>query len=233
MKLHERWVPLLGTVLLVVFCTFLPFLWFAARDRQLDGSTGSVPAPGDSLSAAGQENAVARELYYWRHQPVEALPYEQPTESAAARQEVQPYLAALRTAGVLPEAYLNAADELVAQATECHASSEAAGTTIYYFSREVNGPYIRLTVTEYGTLTALNGNLGLEDGFVPADVAKTYRTMLGLDDFTDWEDAKPLGYGSPAPCYSAAAQLYLVTNMDRGYFSMSVTSMSPETYAGL
>ena len=57
--------------------------------------------------------------------------------------------------------------------------------------------------------------------------------MLGLASFTDWEDAEPLGYGDPAPCYSADAQLYLVANMDRGYFSMSVTSMAPETYAGL
>lgn len=232
MKLHERWLPLLGTVLLVVFCMFLPFLWFAARDRQLDGSTGSVPAPGDSLSAAGRENAVARELYYWRQQTSELI-MAQPTELYTAREIALPCLDALRSAKVLPAAYLNVAEELVTQATECHASSEAAGTTTYYFSWEANGPYIRLTVTEYGTLTALNGNLGLEDGFVPADVAKAYRTMLGLDDFTDWEDAKPLGYGSPAPCYSTDAQLYLIANIDRGYFSMSVTSMSPETYAGL
>lgn len=232
MKLRERWVPLLGTVLLVVFCTVLPFLWFAARDRQLDTSSWDTEPASDFLSTAGQENAVARELYYWRHQPAEALPYEQPSESSTARQEVQPYLAALRTAGVLPEAYWNAADELVTQATQCLSDDMENGKVSYYFSDE-NSRTLTLTASEYGTLIALSGDLGMQDGFVPADVASAYRTMLGLDGFTDWEDAEPLGYGSPAPCYSADAQLYLVANMDRGYFSMSVTSMSPETYAGL
>ena len=112
-------------------------------------------------------------------------------------------------------------------------SSEAAGTTTYSFHRELNGPYLTMTVTEHGTLTGLNGKLGLADGFDSAQVAKAYRTMLGLDSFTDWEDAEPLGHGFPAPCYSADAQLYLVANMDLGYFSVSVTSMSPEAYAGL
>ena len=88
-------------------------------------------------------------------------------------------------------------------------------------------------MTEYGTLTGLNGKLGLADGFDSTQIARAYRTMLGLDSFTDWEDAEPLGHGSPVPCYSADAQLYLVANMDLGYFSVSVTSMTPETYAGL
>ena len=106
------------------------------------------------------------------------------------------------------------------------------GETGYYFGTE-DGRNLTLTVSRYGTLTSLNGNLGLTEGFAPAEVAAAYRTMLGLASFTDWEDAEPLGYGDPAPCYSADAQLYLVANMDRGYFSMSVTSMAPETYAGL
>lgn len=232
MKLRERWLPLLGTALLVIVCTFLPFLWFSLRDRQLDASRWSTEPASDFLSAAGRENAVARELYYWRQQPSENLPYEQPSESATAREEVQTYLAALRKAGVLPESYLNAADELVAHATQCLFSDMENGQVSYYFGDE-NQRNLTLTVTKYGTLTALNGNLGLQDGFVPADVAKAYRTMLGLDDFTDWEDAEPLGYGAPAPCYSAEAQLYLLANMDRGYFTLNVTSMAPETYAGL
>ena len=232
MKLRKSWLALLGTVVLVLFCMVLPFAWFALRDRQLDSSSWSTEMASDFLSAAGRENAVARELYYWRQQPSENLPYEQPSESATAREEVQPYLAALREAGVLPESYLNAADELVAQATQCLFSDMENGQLSYYFSDE-NQRNLTLTVTKYGTLTALNGNLGLQDGFIPADVAKAYRTMLGLASFTDWEDAEPLGYGDPAPCYSAGAQLYLVANMDRGYFSMSVTSMAPETYAGL
>lgn len=232
MKLRERWLPLLGTALLVILCTALPFLWFALRDRQLDSSSWSTEMASDFLSAAGRENDVARELYYWRQQPSENLPYEQPSESATAREEVQPYLAALREAGVLPESYLNAADELVAHATQCLFSDMENGQLSYYFSDE-NQRNLTLTVTKYGTLTALNGKLGLADGFDSAQVAKAYRTMLGLDSFTDWEDAEPLGHGSPTPCYSADAQLYLVANMDLGYFSVSVTSMSPETYAGL
>ncbi|EFB76305.1 hypothetical protein [Subdoligranulum variabile] len=232
MKLRERWVPLLGTVLLVILCTALPFLWFAARDRQLDASCWRADPASDFLSAAGRENAVARELYFWRQQPTEALPYVQPTESVTARQEVQPYLAALRTAGVLPESFLNAADELVTQATQCLSSDLESNQISYYFSDE-NSRNLTLTVSQYGTLTAVNGDLGLQDGFVPADVAAAYCTMLGLDSFTDWEDAEPLGYGAPAPYYSADAQLYLVANIDRGYFSMSVTSMAPYAYAGL
>lgn len=232
MKLRERWLPLLGTVLLVTVCTALPFLWFAARDRQLDASSWSTELAGDLLSAAGRENAVARELYYWRQQPSESLPYKQPTESSTVREEVQPYLTALRSNQVLPEAYLDAAEELVAQASQCLSSDAENGKTSYYFSDE-NRHNLTLTITQYGTLTTLTGNLGLQDDFAPDNVAKAYRTMLGLDAFTDWEDAEPLGHGSPAPCYSADAQLYLVANMDLGYFSMSVTSMSPETYAGL
>ena len=232
MKLRKSWLALLGTVVLVLFCMALPFAWFVLRDRQLDTAIWRTEPAADFLSAAGRENAVARELYVRRQQSND-LPYAQPTESATARDEVQPYLAALRNNKVLPDDFLDAAEELVAQATECTTSSESTGTTTYYFSQGPNKPYLRMTVTKYGTLTSLNGNLGLTEGFAPAEVAAAYRTMLGLASFTDWENAEPLGYGDPAPCYSAGAQLYLVANMDRGYFSMSVTSMAPETYAGL
>lgn len=232
MKLRERWLPLCGTALLVLLCTALPYVWFAARDRQLDSAQWSTAADNSFLSIAGQENAVARELYYWRQQSAETVMYQSAALSAA-QETVAPCLAALRSFQVLPEAYLDAAEELVAQATECYADSETAGATTYHFSRELNGPYLSITVTEYGTLTGLNGKLGLADGLDSTQVAKTYRTMLGLDSFTDWEDAQPLGHGSPAPCYSADAQLYLAANMDLEYFSVSVTSMTPETYAGL
>lgn len=231
MKLRERWLPLCGTALLVLLCTALPFLWFIFRDRQLDSAQWDTAADNSFLSTAGQENAVARELYYWRQQSAETVMFQSAALSAA-QETVAPCLAALRSFQVLPEAYLDAAEELVAQATECYADSETAGATTYHFSRELNGPYLSITVTKYGTLTGLNGKLGLADGFDSTQVAKAYRTMLGLDSFTDWEDAQPLGHGSPAPCYSADAQLYLVANMDLGYFSVSVTSMTPETYAG-
>lgn len=232
MKLRERWLPLCGTALLVFLCTALPYVWFAARDRQLDSAQWDTAADSNFLCTAGQENAVARELYYWRQQSAETVMYQSAALSAA-QETVAPCLAALRSFQVLPEAYLDAAEELVAQATECYADSETAGANTYHFSRELNGPYLSITVTEYGTLIGLNGKLGLADGFDSTQVAKTYRTMLGLDNFTDWEDAQPLGHGSPAPCYSADAQLYLVANMDLGYFSVSVTSMTPETYAEL
>lgn len=232
MKLCERWLPLCGTALLVILCTTLPFVWFAVRDRQLDSSQWDTAADSNFLGTAGRENAVARELYYWRQQSAETVMY-QPAPLSTAQKTVVPCLAALRSFQVLPEAYLDAAEELVAQATECYVDSETAGATTYHFSRELNGPYLSITVTEYGTLTGLNGKLGLADGFDSTQVARAYRTMLGLDSFTDWEDAEPLGHGSPAPCYSADAQLYLVANMDLGYFSVSVTSMTPETYAGL
>ena len=232
MKLRERWLPLCGTALLVILCTTLPFVWFAVRERQLDSAQWDTAADSNFLGAAGRENAVARELYYWRQQSAETVMY-QPAPLSTAQETVAPCLAALRSFQVLPEAYLDAAEELVAQATECYADSETAGATTYHFSRELNGPYLSITVTEYGTLTGLNGKLGLADGFDSTRVARAYRTMLGLDSFTDWEDAEPLGHGSPAPCYSADAQLYLVANMDLGYFSVSVTSMTPETYAGL
>ena len=232
MKLRERWLPLCGTALLVILCTTLPFVWFAVRDRQLDSAQWDTAADSNFLGTAGRENAVARELYYWRQQSAETVMY-QPAPLSTAQETVAPCLAALRSFQVLQEAYLDAAEELVAQATECYADSETAGATTYHFSRELNGPYLSITVTEYGTLTGLNGKLGLADGFDSTRVARAYRTMLGLDSFTDWEDAEPLGHGSPAPCYSADAQLYLVANMDLGYFSVSVTSMTPETYAGL
>lgn len=232
MKLRERWLPLCGTALLVILCTTLPFVWFAVRDRQLDSAQWDTAADSNFLGAAGRENAVARELYYWRQQSAETVMYH-PAPLSTARETVAPCLAALRSAQVLPDNYLDAAEELVAQATECYVDSETAGATTYHFSRELNGPYLSITVTEYGTLTGLNGKLGLADGFDSTQVARAYRTMLGLDSFTDWEDAEPLGHGSPAPCYSANAQLYLVANMDLGYFSVSVTSMAPETYAGL
>ena len=232
MKLRERWLPLCGTALLVILCTTLPFVWFAVRERQLDSAQWDTAADSNFLGAAGRENAVARELYYWRQQSAETVMY-QPAPLSTAQETVTPCLAALRSAQVLPDNYLDTAEELVAQATECYADSETAGGTTYHFSRELNGPYLSITVTEYGTLTGLNGKLGLADGFDSTQVARAYRTMLGLDSFTDWEDAEPLGHGSPAPCYSADAQLYLVANMDLGYFSVSVTSMTPETYAGL
>lgn len=232
MKLRERWLPLCGTALLVILCTTLPFVWFAVRERQLDSAQWDTAADSNFLGAAGRENAVARELYYWRQQSAETVMY-QPAPLSTAQETVTPCLAALRSAQVLPDNYLDTAEELVAQATECYADSETAGATTYHFSRKLNGPYLSITVTEYGTLTGLNGKLGLADGFDSTQVARAYRTMLGLDSFTDWEDAEPLGHGSPAPCYSADAQLYLVANMDLGYFSVSVTSMTPETYAGL
>ena len=232
MKLRERWLPLAVTALLVVCCTALPFLWFAARDRQLDSSTWREPASGSFLSAAGRANDVARELYYWRQQTSDPTTY-QPVDATTAQNAVFPCLAALRSAKVLPKKYLDAADVLIAQAAEYSVGSEANGMTTYHFRQSADGPYLNFTLSEYGVLTNLSGSLGLRDGFVSADVAKAYRTMLGLNVFTDWVDAEPHGYGTPAPYYSADAQLYLVANMDRGYFSLSVTSMAPETYAGL
>lgn len=235
MKLRERWLPLLGTALLVTVCTALPFLWFAVRDRQLDTTVWTTSADSDVLSAAGQENAVARELYYWRQQPsTYSSSHSEPTSAAPALETVQPCLDALHTAKVLPKAYLDAMDALMQDPNLlCSTYSEASGMTTYDFQAGEMGNYLRLTVSEYGTLTGLSGKLGLADGFDSAEVASAYRTMLGLDTFTDWEAAEPLGHGTPAPCYSADAQLYLIANMDLGYFSMSVTSMSPETYAGL
>lgn len=235
MKLRERWLPLLGTVLLVAVCTALPFVWFAARDRQLDTTVWTTLTDSDFLSAAGQKNAIARELYYWRQQPsTYSSVYNEPTSTASALEIVQPCLDALHTAKALPQAYLDSMDTLMQDPNlQCSTYSEASGMTTYDFQANEMGIYLRFTVSEYGTLTGVSGQLGLQDGFAPANVAKAYRTMLGLDGFTDWADAEPLGYGSPAPCYSTEAQLYLIANMDRGYFSMSVTSMSPETYAGL
>lgn len=232
MKPRERWLPLFAASLLVLICTVFPFLWFAARDRQLDNSTWRESATDSFLSAAGRANDVARELYYRRQQRSNSTKY-QPVEVTTAQNAVSPCLAALRSAKVLPEKYLDAADALIAQPTECSVGSEANGMTTYHFRQSADGPYLNFTLSEYGVLTNLSGNLGLRGGFVSADVAKAYRTMLGLDVFTDWVDAEPHGYGTPAPCYSADAQLYLVANMDRGYFSLSVTSMPPETYAGL
>lgn len=232
MKQRKALLPLLGTVLLILFCTALPFGWAALRDRQLDISTWRTEPTSDFLSAAGRENPVARELYFQRQQNNSALPYEQPVESPTAREDVQPYLAALRSGKVLPVAYLDAADALVANATQCLVGQTENGETAYYFSSE-DYRSLTFTVSQYGTLTNLKGELGLADGFDSTEAAKAYRTMLGLDSFTDWEDAEPAGYGAPAPFYSRDAQLYLVANMDRGYFSMSVSSMAPETYAGL
>lgn len=235
MKLRERWLPLYGTALLVILCTILPFAWFAVRDRQLDSAWWITPAGSSFLSAAGQENAVARELYYWRQQPTNVSllrPTELPAGSSTAVEAVGPYLTKLRSSHVLPGSFLDAAQRLAAQAP-CTITSESTGTTTYSFASPEGGSYLSLTVSDYGILTSLRGNLGLESGFVPAEVVQAYRAMLGLDSFTDWEDAEPLGYGSPVPCYSADAQLYLIANMDRGYFSLSVTSMAPDTYAGL
>ena len=38
MKLRNALLPLAGTLALMALCTALPFLWFALRDRQLDGA---------------------------------------------------------------------------------------------------------------------------------------------------------------------------------------------------
>lgn len=235
MKLRERWLPLCGTALLVVLCTALPFAWFAVRDRRLDSARWATPADSSFLSAAGRENAVARELYYWRQQSADTSivrPTELPAGSDTATETVDLYLTALRSSHVLPEKFLDAVRELAAQ-SPCTITNESTGTTTYAFASPEGGSHLSLTVSEYGTLTSLRGDLGLVDGFVPADVVQAYRSMLGLDSFTDWEDAEPRGYGAPAPCYSANAQLYLIANMDRGYFSLSVTSMAPDTYAAL
>ena len=128
MKLRERWLPLCGTALLVILCTTLPFVWFAVRDRQLDSAQWDTAADSNFLGAAGRENAVARELYYWRQQSAETVMY-QPAPLSTAQETVAPCLAALRSAQVLPDNYLDAAEKLVAQATECYADSETAGAT--------------------------------------------------------------------------------------------------------
>lgn len=233
MNIRERFLPLAGTLLLVAFCSSLPFLWFAVRDHQLDNALWQRPVSDDVLSVSGQQNATARELYAWRQLDFSAQAVGTEMDPTEARQYLQPYLTQLYNAGVWPKTFLAAADELVLQATQCNALQEASGMTTYSFSIPDTDRYLRLTVSDYGTLTAVHGNLGVQEGFVPADVVNAYRTLLGLDVFTDWVDAEPHGYGTPAPCYSADAQLYLVANMDRGYFSLSVTSMAPETYAGL
>lgn len=233
MKRRERWIFLAGTVFLVVLCTVLPFLWFAVRDRQLATAVWSAePSPG-FLSEAGRQNPVARELYAWRQLDFVPDAAGKSLDPAEARQRVQPCLDMLYQAGVWPENFQKAADTLLRQVTQCNTLREASGMTTYSFSAADSDRYLRLTVSDYGTLTALHGNLGVQEGFVPADAAAAYRTLLGLDDFTDWEDAEPRGYGDSAPCYSADAQLYLVAQQDRWAFSMSVTSMAPETYAGL
>lgn len=233
MKSRERFFPLLGTLLLVIFCSGLPFLWFSVRDRQLDTARWIAPAAEDALSAAGRQNAVARELYAWRQLDFSAEVAGTEMDPAEGQQRIQPYLTRLCNAGVWPDTFLAAANELFQQTTRCTTLREASGMTTYSFSTANPDRYLRLTVSDYGTLTAVHGNLGVQEGFVPSDVVDAYRTLLGLDGFADWEEATPRGYGTSAPCYSSDAQLYLTASLDRWYFSMSVTSMAPETYAGL
>lgn len=233
MKLRERWLPLAATLALVALCAAAPFLWFALRDRQLTRAAWADAGQSDFLSAAGRENAVARELYYWREQGA-ASTYDlaEPVDAATARQAVQPALQALRGAKVLPDALLTAAEDLVAGAAQPTRCRPAAGMTEYTFD-DGQGRYLWLCLSDGGALAQIRGDVGSGGGFEPAAVAAAYRAMLGLDGFADWQDAAPLGYGDPAPSYSADAQLYLIANIDRGYFSLSVTSMSPETFAGL
>lgn len=233
MNIRERFFPLLTTLCLVVLCSGLPFLWFVVRDRQLDTALWQLPASGDALSAAGRQNAVARELYAWRQLDFSPDTVGTEMDLEEVRQDIQPYLTRLCNAGVWPDTFLAAANELLQQTTRCTTLREASGMTTYSFSTANPDRYLRLTVSDYGTLTAVHGNLGVQEGFVPSDAVKAYRTLLGLDGFADWEEATPRGYGTSAPCYSADAQLYLTASLDRWYFSMSVTSMAPETYAGL
>ena len=230
MKLRNALLPLAGTLALMALCTALPFLWFALRDRQLDSAVQTAAARPEFLSAAGRENPVARELYYWRERSDGVPTYDagEPVDAATARQTVLPGLQALR--GVLPDAMQTAAEELVAEAAEVTVSHPADGMTAYDFSAGEER-FLRLWYSDGGALVQVNGNVGSGDGFDPAAAAAAYRTMLGLDDFADWEDADPRGYGDPAPLYSTDAQLYLVASIDRGYFNLSVTSVSPEAYA--
>ena len=232
MKLRNALLPLAGTLALMALCTALPFFWFALRDRQLDGAVQTAAARPEFLSAAGRENPVARELYYWREQSDGVPTYDagEPVDAATARQTVLSGLQALRGAGVLPGAMQTAAEELVAEAVEVTVSHPADGMTAYDFSAGEER-FLRLWYRDGGALVQVNGKVGSGDGFDPAAAAAAYRTMLGLDDFTDWVDAAPRGYGDPVPLYSADAQLYLVANIDRGYFNLSVTSVSPEAYA--
>ena len=89
MKLRERWLPLCGTALLVILCTALPSVWFAVRDRQLDSAQWSTAADSSFLSAAGRENAVARELYYWRQQSADTV-MSQPADHSSEFERPRP-----------------------------------------------------------------------------------------------------------------------------------------------
>lgn len=231
MKLRERWLPLAVIALLVVCCTAL----LSCGLRHATGSSTAVPG-ANPLPAVFKRRRAGKRCSP-RAVLLAAANFRSYNISAGGRHDRAKRcfscLAALRSAKVLPEKYLDAADVLIAQTAEYSVGSEANGMTTYHFRQSADGPYLNFTLSEYGVLTNLSGSLGLREGFVSADVAKAYRTMLGLNVFTDWVDAEPHGYGTPAPYYSADAQLYLVANMDRGYFSLSVTSMAPETYAGL
>ena len=97
MKLRNALLPLAGTLALMALCTALPFFWFALRDRQLDGAVQTAAARPEFLSAAGRENPVARELYYWREQSDGVPTYDagEPVDAATARQTVLSGLQAL------------------------------------------------------------------------------------------------------------------------------------------
>ncbi len=231
MKLRNALLPLAGTLALMALCTALPFFWFALRDRQLDGAVQTAAARPEFLSAAGRENPVARELYYWRERGA-ADPYAlaSPADPAGIWAALQPVADTLQSAGVLPASLRSAAETLAAGATASIQDEE--GFTSYTLNNDT-GHYLTATVTSEGTITAFNADLGIDPGVTSAQALAYYRTLLGLDGFADWEDVQARGYGAPAACYSADAQLYLAANVYHTSLTLSVTSMSPETCAGL
>lgn len=120
--------------------------------------------------------------------------------------------------------------------------SYAPGGLVYFDVRQreetTEAWYLNMICTPQGLPVYLN--LQQNGSYTPMDAvrsgtAEAYCAFLGLDSFTDWQQAEWQGRipNAGEALYSEQAQLYLTTNYRDGMILLSATSMAPEDFAAL
>lgn len=236
----------------VVLCSLaLPLAVFALWDRMLLAAP-HARTDGENFSAAGRANATACTLYAAEHVTKVSIGFSSTWDGGwtAGTMDADALARARQTLRALHEAELLSDGSYTAALTVCRLDSGSwelytapCGLTQLvrspaepYAEADTEHVYLHMILTSDGAPLYFNyqNDLGGGDTLPDNSVAK-YCALLGLDEFADWQypDWAALVQDFGAAGYSETAQVYAVTNRNLYGVTLSVASMTPQTFAAL
>lgn len=236
----------------VVLCSLaLPLAVFALWDRTLLAAPHARTG-GENFSAAGRANATACTLYATEHVTKVPLGYNSVwdggwaagTVDAAALSRARHTLHALHEAGLLSDGSYTAAmavcrldrGQWELYTAPCGLTQLVRSPDEPYTAADAEHVYLHIVLASDDAPLYFNYQNDLGQGdTLPGDAVAQYCTLLGLDEFADWQypdwAASVREFGAAG--YSETAQVYAVASGSMYGVTLSAVSMTPQTFAAL